>query len=148
MKKPLIVAFIKTPITLDALSVGKLVNPNGDEMCMGVSRFCEWEKDNLKYQNVGVTAGACTSNCKSYCNNFGPFNTTNGAYPNGCFKCYGMYPGIFNETQNDPSWIHSAYNGDNGYGDRGLFCGPCTEDNKFTCSANYPRPKCYNCTIT
>ena len=86
---------------------------NYQPLCLGMSRYCEWDGTDTTYSEYDMTAGACTSRCKSYCNNYGHdynpqeppsknndpgFRDTNAAYPNGCFKCYGMWPGFYKDT--------------------------------------------------
>ena len=100
--------------------------------CMGMSRYCEWDASDTTYSKYGVT-GACTSRCTSYCNNYGYYNAseglgkpnrpgykeTNAAYPNGCFKCYGMFPGFLDPD--DPYKIDP-------YGNGMYESGPCSAD--------------------
>lgn len=107
--------------------------------CMGMSRYCEWDKSDTTYTNVTGVDGACTSRCTSYCNNFGyyrpangsepavgkpgrgpGYQATNAAYPNGCFKCYGMFPGFLDP--NDPFKVDPYMNGMSE-------SGPCTGPN-------------------
>ena len=59
-----------------------------------MSRYCEWKDDDTTYANIGVS-GACTTQCNDHCSGYRPFDPFKTAYPNGCFKCYGMCPGFF-----------------------------------------------------
>lgn len=81
---------------------------------MGMSRYCEWNGGDTTYANLGIT-GACTSHCNSYCAGYRPFQDTNAPYPNGCFKCYGMYPGFYEGSANpyakDPYMPAYAFDG-------------------------------------
>ena len=113
-------------LILDALSYGKYYFGNGAPFCMGISRFCEWSDADLTYADFGLTVpGACTSRCTSYCNNFQhPLFRENNyfqnvQYPNGCFKCFGMYPGFLNPA--DPYYVNPDY-----LDHYGWYRGPCT----------------------
>jgi len=115
--------------TAYALSLGKhYYGDSTHPFCMGISRFCEWSDDSDKYAALGLTVpGACTSSCKSYCNNyesrdFLSNNYVQGVnYPNGCFKCFGMFPGFYDE--NDPYKVDPEFHNNDRYK------GPCTENN-------------------
>lgn len=111
--------------TAYALSIGKY-RFDKNAWCMGTSRFCQWSDDDVTYSNFNLTvSGACTSRCTSYCNNFqnSLFTQNNAVHnvtdPNGCFKCFGMYPGFLNE--NDPYYVNPEYMDHSGW-----YRGPCT----------------------
>ena len=96
---------------------------------MGLSRFCEWEETSTIYEtNYGFT-GACTPHCTSWCNNckhedFVTVNNDNNvAVGGGCFKCYGLYPGMLGHQ--DKYWPDPHY-----YTAIGsyMFDGPCLEN--------------------
>ena len=85
---------------------------------MGVSRFCEWDENDTQYADLHITVkGACTSKCTSFCNNYKPFNNYNPNITDGCYKCFGMYPGYYN--QKDPCWVNPIFK-------LGYYQGPCT----------------------
>ena len=112
--------------------MGKNHDANNKPACMGISRFCEWSDDDAKYAALGLTvSGACSSHCTSYCNNFQnkAFLDNNEAqkpkpvtYPNGCFKCYGFYPGFYDPKK--PYNVHPDY-----MDHYGTYKGPCTKTN-------------------
>ena len=65
--------------------------------CMGMSRYCEWDPNDRTYRKIKVR-GACTSRCTFSCNNYRGYQDTNPSYPDGCYKCFGMFPGFLNKT--------------------------------------------------
>ena len=120
--------------------MGKYFSDSGnDPFCMGISRFCEWSDDDDTYADLGITvSGACTSHCTSYCNNFQNEdflennNNQNVAFPNGCYKCYGMYPGFY--RPNDPFWVNPEYL--EGGNDWDAFRGPCDPSSQLSTRMN------------
>ena len=83
------------------MSYGVLYNYAGDrsEFCMGMSRYCEWDSSDTTYAAIGIS-GACTNHCNSYCAGYKPFGATLAPKPNGCSKCFGMFPGFYGPDVN------------------------------------------------
>merc|ERR1719468_12802 len=96
--------------------------------CLGLSRFCEWDsrpEANI-YDLSPPFVGSCGSKCTEYCNNYSNYSSTNDPYPNGCFKCYGVYPGFYDpaDLYYTPSWYRRN--------------GPCTKDNEPRSTSTAP----------
>ena len=129
-----------------AVSSGKDLSEDGEPLCMGMSRFCEWDnEDSTTYDGIEFTAGACSPHCKSMCNNYqhSDFKASNThysvTYPNGCFKCYGMYPGFFEHFTNDLNgMIQTEYGTCQRCAHGTSYKGPCTVDNVCPAPANPP----------
>jgi len=82
--------------TAFALSLGRYYNYAGDysPFCLGMSRYCEWDSEDTTYAAYGVS-GACTNHCNSQCAGYKPFGAYLTPSPNGCYKCFGMYPDFY-----------------------------------------------------